>query len=48
MMKLNILFRKLNFRRYIYTLVSEAKLLDEIENKYLSEEDKKTRKQEKR
>jgi len=37
----NILFRKLNFRRYVYTLQSEAKLLDEIENKYLSEEDKK-------
>jgi len=37
----NILFRKLNFRRYIYTLQLEAKLLDEIENKYLSEEDKK-------
>ncbi len=37
----NILFRKLNFRRYVFTLQSEAKLLDEIENKYLSEEDKK-------
>jgi len=37
----NILFRKLDFRRYVYTLQSEAKLLDEIENKYLSEEDKK-------
>ena len=37
----NILFRKLNFRRYIFTLQSESKLLDEIENKYLSEEDKK-------
>ena len=36
----NILFRKLNFRRYIFTLQSESKLLDEIENKYLSEEDK--------
>lgn len=37
----NILFRKLDFRRHIFTLQSEAKLLDEIENKYLSEEDKK-------
>lgn len=36
----NILFRKLNFRRYICTLQSESKLLDEIENKYLSKEDK--------
>jgi len=36
----NILFRKLNFRRYIFTLQSESKLLDEIENKYLSKEDK--------
>ena len=37
----DILFRKLNFRRYIFTLQSESKLLDGIENKYLSEEDKK-------
>ena len=37
----NILFRKLDFRRFIYTLQSEHKLLNEIENKYLSDEDKK-------
>lgn len=37
----NILFRKLDFRRHIFTLQSEAKLLNEIENKYLTEEDKK-------
>ena len=37
----NILFRKLDFRRYIYTIQSEHKLLNEIENKYLSNEDKK-------
>lgn len=37
----NILFRKLDFRRFIYTLQSESKLLNEIENKYLSKEDKK-------
>jgi hypothetical protein len=37
----NILFRKLKFRRFVHTLQSEHKLLNEIENKYLSEEDKK-------
>jgi hypothetical protein len=37
----NILFRKLDFRRFVYTLQSEHKLLSEIENKYLSKEDKK-------
>ena len=37
----NILFRKLDFRRFIYTLQSESKLLNEIENKYLSKENKK-------
>lgn len=37
----NILFRKLNFRRFVYTQQSEHKLLNEIENKYLSNEDKK-------
>ena len=37
----NILFRKLDFRRFIYTLQSEHKLLNEIENKYLSDKDKK-------
>jgi len=36
-----ILFRKLDFRRFVYTLQSEHKLLNEIEKKYLSEEDKK-------
>jgi len=35
----NILFRKLDFRRFVYTLQSEHKLLNEIENKYLSKED---------
>jgi hypothetical protein len=33
------LFRKLNLRRFIRTKQSEAKLLDEIENKYLSKEE---------
>ena len=36
----NILFRKLNFRRFIRTKQSEEVLLNEIENKFLSEEDK--------
>jgi len=37
----NILFRKLDFRRFVYTLQSEYNLLNEIENKYLTKEDKK-------
>ena len=37
----NILFRKLDFRRFIYTLQSEINLLNEIENKYLTKKDKK-------
>ena len=37
----NILFRKLNFRRYVRTKQSEEVLLNEIENKFLSEEEKK-------
>jgi hypothetical protein len=36
----NILFRKLDFRRYVKTKQSEHKLLDEIENKFLTTEDK--------
>lgn len=36
----NILFRKLQFRRYIRTKQSEEKLLNEIENKYLTKDDK--------
>ena len=36
----NILFRKLDFRRYIKTKQSEYKLLDGIENKFLTTEDK--------
>ena len=36
----NILFRKIDFRRFIYTLQSEHNLLNEIENKYLTKEDK--------
>jgi hypothetical protein len=36
----NILFRKLNFRRFIRTKQSEEVLLNEIENKFLSEKDK--------
>ena len=36
----NILFRKLDFRRYIKTKQSEYKLLNEIENKFLTTEDK--------
>ena len=36
----NILFRKLNFRRYIRTKQSEENLLNEIENKFLRKEDK--------
>ena len=36
----NILFRKLDFRRFIYTKQSENNLLNEIENKYLTKEDK--------
>jgi len=41
----NILFRKLQFRRYIRTKQSENKLLNEIENKFLSKEDIKNGKQ---
>ena len=37
----NILFRKLDFRRFVYTFQSEHNLLNEIENKYLTKEDKK-------
>lgn len=37
----NLLFRKLAFRRYIRTKQSEINLLNEIENKYLSKEEKK-------
>lgn len=36
----NILFRKLQFRRYVRTKQSEVKLLNEIENKYLTKEEK--------
>ena len=36
----NILFRKLNFRRFIRTKQSEEILLNEIENKFLTEKDK--------
>ena len=36
----NILFRKLNFRRFIRTKQSEEVLLNEIENKYLTKDDK--------
>ena len=36
----NILFRKLNFRRFIRTKQSEEVLLNEIENKYLTKEEK--------
>ena len=35
-----ILFRKLSFRRFVKTKKSEDKLLNEIENKYLSKEEK--------
>jgi len=38
----NILFRKIAFRRHVKTLQSENNLLTEIENKYLTKEDKKT------
>ena len=40
----NILFRKLNFRRFTRTKQSEEVLLNEIENKFLSKEDKKNNK----
>jgi len=36
----NILFRKLNFRRFVRTKQSEENLLNEIENKFLSYDDK--------
>lgn len=36
----NILFRKLNFRRFVRTKQSEEKLLNEIENKFLTKNDK--------
>ena len=36
----NILFRKLNFRRFTRTKQSEEVLLNEIENKFLTEKDK--------
>ena len=36
----NILFRKLNFRRFTRTKQSEEVLLNEIENKFLTKEDK--------
>ena len=35
----NILFRKLNFRRFVRTKQSEENLLNEIENKFLSKEE---------
>ena len=38
-----ILFRKLNFRRYIRTKQSEEKMLNEIEDKFLTKEDKKNK-----
>jgi hypothetical protein len=36
-----MLFRKLRFRRYIRTKQSEENLLNEIENKFLSKEERK-------
>jgi hypothetical protein len=36
----NILFRKLNFRRLVRTKQSEENLLNEIENKFLTKDDK--------
>lgn len=36
----NVLFRKLSFRKYVRTKQSESKLLNEIENKYLTKENK--------
>lgn len=36
----NILFRKLNFRRFVRTKQSEENLLNEIENKFLTSNDK--------
>jgi len=39
-----ILFRKLNFRRYIKTKQSEENVLNEIENKFLTKKDKKNNK----
>lgn len=36
----NILFRKLNFRRFVRTKQSEENLLNDIENKFLSKEEK--------
>jgi hypothetical protein len=38
-----LLFRKLNFRRYIKTKQSEEKMLNEIEDKFLTKEDKKNK-----
>jgi len=38
-----LLFRKLNFRRYIRTKQSEEKMLNEIEDKFLTKEDKKNK-----
>ena len=40
-----ILFRKINFRRYVKTKQSEHKLLNDIENKFLSKEEIKNGKQ---
>jgi hypothetical protein len=39
-----LLFRKLNFRRYIRTKQSEDKLLNEIENKFLTNDEKQNNK----
>ena len=39
-----ILFRKLNFRRYIRTKQADEKILNDIENKYLTKEDKEKQK----
>lgn len=36
----NILFRKLNFRRFVRTKQSEENLLNEIENKFLTQDEK--------
>jgi len=38
-----LLFRKLNFRRYIRTKQSEEKMLNEIEDKFLTKQDKKNK-----
>jgi len=34
-----ILFRKMGFRRYVWTLQSESRLVDEIKHKYLSDQE---------